>query len=131
MAEEGAIQPQSNPEASIAPGGAASNFDMLSERDRGTIRTAIRRWPKRWRGVDDQFKDDIVKGLKEAQADTTAIPDPEGRINARVSIARTVLLMEGQSQADEHLEHKTTDDGAEKHEHRFTTFIKGVDEDAV
>lgn len=89
---------------------------MTVEKDRGLVRKAIREWSGRWRGVDDALKSAIVEDLKDARVDAASIQDVEKRVNARVSIAKTVIAMEGQNQADEHLAHKTGDTGTERHQ---------------
>ena len=118
-------------DAPIVPGGATTALDMTNERDRGCVRKAIARWPKRWRGVTDELKDAIVQDLKVARLEVDEIQEIDKRVAARVSIAKTVVAIESQTQADDHLQHKTTPDGAEKHEHRLVTYVKGVDEDKI
>lgn len=133
MAEEGANSAPITPSPS---GGASSGLDLSNVRDQGLARQAMKNWPKRWRGLTEEFKDRCAKQLQIAidEADSLAMAGPEGIAEAakiRLSAVKTAAMMEAQNQSDEHLLHKTTDDGAEKHEHRFTTFIKGVDPDAV
>lgn len=100
--------------AQIAAGGAGTSLDMASEKDRALIRTAMKRWPKRWRGLTDAHKDSFANGLvvaNEAAVKMIADPthDPDLRlkaISAAASCARTAVMMEGQNQADEHEEEK-------------------------
>lgn len=89
----------------IAPGGAvAGSLDLATEKDRGMVRNSIRRWPNRWRGLSPEFKDKVVRGLDTALDWAEAAQDG----NALASIARVVVAMEGQVQADQHLEDKNT-----------------------
>lgn len=83
----------------VAPGGARSNLSMANAKDRAALREAIKRWPKRWRGLTDEFKAECVDGLREAMR----VARHEGDANAIAGIVRTAAMIEGQNQADEHL----------------------------
>ena len=103
---------EGNGNAPIGAGGAGitKNFDMTTDKDRGTIRNLSERWPARWRGVSSEFKEQIVKDLSAAsdtarvklQSETEAL----GAANTLASIARTVVAMEAQQPADDHLQDK-------------------------
>lgn len=107
----------------IAAGGARfAAIDGTNERDRALVRTAIKRWPKRWRGLGDEQKEGFVSDLVAARQKAREVMDnshdPEaiiGAVEAINSCARTAVLMEGQVQADEHLEEKNSrlDNGQE------------------
>jgi len=111
----GVDSPKPEPSAPARSGGAQTALDMTVEKDRGLVRRAQRDWSGRWKGVDDALKDAIVDGLKTALAESDDIDEIDKRVSARVSIAKTVVAMVGQIQADEHLAHKTDTDGSEKH----------------
>lgn len=100
-------------------GGASSGLDLTNPRDQGLARQAMKNWPKRWRGLTPEFKDRCAKQLQIAidEADALAMTGPEGVSDAakiRLSAVKTAAMMEAQNQSDEHLLHKTTEDGEEK-----------------
>lgn len=80
---------------------AASN-----EKDRGAVRTAMTRWPGRWKSIDDSKKAGFVDGLVEAndvarkclhsQDSDTAL----AAAGTVASIVRTAAMMEAQNQQD-------------------------------
>jgi hypothetical protein len=82
------------------------NLDTRDGRDLRTMRRAVRRW-----GVDDDFKDEAIRALRYTLALEMAKDKPDAR--AVNGIIKTLTTMEGQNQADEHLEekHARTDDG--------------------
>jgi len=94
-------------EDQIAPGRDKS-IDATDPKDQALIREAVKRWPKRWRGLTDSFKDSIVDDLVHAGeiARNMVEVDPAAAVDRIVSIARTAIAMEGQVQADEHLDNK-------------------------
>lgn len=105
--------------APITSGGAASALDLTNPKDQGLARQAMKNWPKRWRGLTEEFKDRCAKQLQIAidEADSLALAGPEGIAEAakiRLSAVKTAAMMEGQNQSDEHLLYKTTEDGEEK-----------------
>lgn len=72
------------------------------------IHAAIKRWPKRWRGLSDDFKDTIVEGLAAAQAACrialASADNPDAAVKASsaiANIARTAVMIEGQTQVDD------------------------------
>lgn len=104
----------------IPSGGAASSLDLSDVRDQALARQAMKNWPKRWAGLSEEFKNRCAQQLKIAidEADALAMTGPEGVADAakiRLSVVKTAVAMEGQNQADEHMLHKTGDDGAERH----------------
>ena len=95
-----------------APGGASRALDGTNPKDQALVREAIKRWPKRWAGVDVDLKADFIEGMKEAHKKAREIlkaPDPElalKAVQAIGSILKTAVAMEGQVQADDHLADK-------------------------
>lgn len=100
-----------------APGGGNLNgkhppavrettIDASDPKDRGLIREAIKRWPKRWRGLSPELKDKIAGQLETACAKLNEINDPSEWIKAARCIQATAIDMEGQVQKDEHIEHE-------------------------
>jgi hypothetical protein len=86
-------------------GGAESSLDMSKEQDRGLVRRGLREWGRdRWRGVSSELKDAIVQDLKVARLEVEDIADVPTRVNARISIAKTVAMIEGQIAKDDHAE---------------------------
>ncbi len=88
------------------------SLDMGDEKDRAMTRMAMRRWPRRWRGLTDAVKDELAESLRmanEAAQRLAANDNPEialEGVKMIPSIVRTGVLMEGQCQADEHLADK-------------------------
>lgn len=104
-----------------APGGAGavtSAIDATNEKDRGLIREAVKRWPKRWPGVDDAKKQKWLNQLERAGDVAEGLldnADPGMRLDAArtvVSVVKTAHAIEGQNQADEHLAFKAENPGA-------------------
>lgn len=90
----------------ISAGGAKCALDMSNERDRGMVREATKKWPRRWAGVDDELKGLLTEGLKSAamvagECMSTRV-DPLEAAKVMASVAKTVVAMEAQCQADEH-----------------------------
>lgn len=97
-------EPQNyNPPADPAQGGAtARGLDMTDERDRGLARRAFGgNGHKRW-GVTDADKGDFLKALRVALRYAIEAKDNRG-IRGCVD---TLVKIEGQIQADEHLDDK-------------------------
>jgi len=95
--------------APIPPGGAPSGLDLSNVRDQGLARQAIKNWPKRWKGLTEEFKDRCAKQLQIAidEADSLAMAGPEGIAEAakiRLSAVKTAAMMEAQNQKDDHAE---------------------------
>ncbi len=100
----------------IVSGGAGDVFasiDAVDEKDRGMIRKAMERWPKRWRGLSDDFKASVVDDLQLARkvarevASNAESADMALRACATLSsVAKTVTAMEDQVQRDDHLADK-------------------------
>ena len=125
-----------------AQGGAKFNaIDPTDPKDQALVRQAVKRWPKRWRGLDDAKKDKFVEGLEEAHDTARAIMkgaiDAKDQLNAAglvLSAVKTAAIIEAQNQADEHLEDKNARLDAGALTDRVETpikFIKGVDGDAL
>jgi hypothetical protein len=82
---------------------------MSNPDDQGLVRKAMRRWPKRWRGLTDEFKDELAGSLRlanEVAARGLTSDDPELALKAVAAVTgavRTGIAMEAQVQADEHL----------------------------
>lgn len=88
------------------------SLDMANPKDRAMLHEAIRRWPKRWRGLTDEFKDELAASLRmanETAKELASKGDPETALEAIKmipNIVRVGVAMEGQNQADEHLAEK-------------------------
>ena len=101
----------------------------------------MKRWPKRWRGLDDAKKEKFVEGLEEAHDTAREIMrgsvDSKDRLDAAelvLSAIKTAAMIEAQNQADEHLEDKNARLDAGAVTDRVETpikFIKGIDGDAL
>ena len=100
--------------APIEGGGVrAPALDMTTEKDRGMVRMAANRWPKRWRGLTPEFKDrlceDLLLAANIARRVGESTVDDEVALkaaNALASVVKTGYSMEAQIQADEHLQDK-------------------------
>lgn len=127
MTDEKAI---SETDASIPSGGATLlGLDLTNPKDQAMVRQAIKSWPKRWRGLSDAKKDrfveDIEIGSDIAREIAQNSEDPDLKLKAVMCLhsgARTVGMMEGQNQADEHL----ADKNARLDEGKATENIAGV-----
>lgn len=88
------------------PGGARCALDMTDEKDRGMLRKALLKRPRRWAGVDADFKAQMVEGLKEAAAVARECiatrVDPLDAAKVIASVVRTAVAIEDQCQKDEH-----------------------------
>jgi hypothetical protein len=90
---------------------------MTSEKDRGMVRRSIERGKRRWAGVDDVFKAEMIEGLKEAAAVArqciSAKVDPLDAAKVIASVVRTAVAIEDQCQKDEHRaeDHERIDSG--------------------
>ena len=97
---------------SISSGGAGTSLDLTTEKDRGLVRTAMKSWPKRWRGLTAEFKDKIIEDLETVRKRATEFPetmsDPLNGAKVLLSVAKTAAMMEAQHQSDEHLEDKNS-----------------------
>lgn len=138
MDAEGSINPV---DTKIERGGADSPaLDMTTEKDRGTVRMATKRWPKRWRGLTPEFKDrlceDLLLAANIARRVGESTCDDEVALkaaNALASVVKTGHAMEAQEQADEHLADKNArlDAGQLTENVGLQTpmkYIEGVDE---
>ena len=89
-------------------GTRVGQLDMANGQDRKRLRGAVNR---RWKIADDR-RDQFVEALGTAMEWALQKGDQRA-VNGCV---RTLAILESQNQADEHLMHKTTPAGAEKHE---------------
>lgn len=95
-----------------AGGAKLRGLDPSNPKDQAMIRREMTRHPKRWRGITDEVKDTIVAiTVKAAQASAGMIDsgDPhliDSGVRGATSAARTLAMIEGQNQADEHLAEK-------------------------
>ncbi len=93
---------------SLQAGGVGSTFqsiDLNNEKDRGLVRTAMKWWPGRWRGLSDTVKDEMAATLRQANqvmavALATDSQNAYQAVSAIASIVRTAVMMEGQNQTD-------------------------------
>lgn len=83
-------------------GGVACAVDPGSERDRGAIREAIRRWPRRFKALTPERLDEFVEGLVEAREAARQVEDPATRAKILDSCAKTATMMEAIHQRDDH-----------------------------
>ena len=87
-------------------------LDLTDEKDRGLVREAMKRWPRRWRGLTEAVKEEMAASLRAANSVAIQLaqsPDPSVALDAAktiTSVVRTAVAMEGQNQADDHLEAK-------------------------
>lgn len=126
---------------SVSSGDRFAAIDPANPKDQALIRQAVKRWPKRWRGLDDAKKDSFVAGLVEAHDTARDLMrnaiDPKDQLDAAnlvLSAVKTAAVIEGQNQADEHLEDKNARLDAGAVTERVETpvkFIRGVDGDAL
>ena len=115
----GPTQSESNPTVSgpTDTGGAKCALDMTDERDRGMVRRALTKHPRRWAGVDAAFKAEMIEGLKEAAAVARECiatrVDPLDAAKVIASVVRTAVAIEDQCQKDEHRaeDHARMDNG--------------------
>ena len=126
---------------SVADSARFAAIDPADPKDQALVRQALKRWPKRWRGLDDKKKDAFVEGLVEAHDTARALMngaiDPKDQLDAAslvLSAVKTAAALEAQNQADEHLEDKNARLDAGALTERVETpvkFIKGIDGDAL
>lgn len=80
--------------------------DATKERDRGLVRRLYSRSPKRWDGVTDEVKKTVFSDLEWARREARAKPeseaDPLNGAKVVISVAKTIAVLEGANQADEH-----------------------------
>ena len=93
---------------SIVAGGD-DGVDPRCEADRGAIRKASQRWPRRWAGIDaakkKKWTDQLECAGDVAETLMNQADDAETKLNAAktlVSVVKTAAMMEGQNQSDEH-----------------------------
>lgn len=116
-------------------------LDPLDPKDQALVRQAMKRWPKRWRGLDDAKKDKFIAGLEEAHDTAREVMRSSVEVRDQLSAAglvlsavKTAAMIEAQHQADEHLDDKNARLDAGAVTDRVETpikFIRGVDGDAL
>lgn len=87
------------------------SLDLSTEADRKTLRRSIatanpEHKVQRWGGLDDNLRKQAVK----AQAYALKLATERGSVREIDSCVRTLAMLEGQQQADEHLEIKLNSD---------------------
>lgn len=131
-----------NAPGAIVRGGAEfASIDPADPKDQAMVRKAAGRWPKRWRGIDAEKKERFVHGLvaahDKALETMTAAADPELAMQATalvLSAIKTAAVLEGQNQADDHLQDKNDRLDSGKATERVDTpvrFIVGTDGSGV
>jgi hypothetical protein len=85
-------------------------IDATNPKDQGSIRRALTSWPKRWAGIDAAKKAKWLAQLERAgDAAEQRLYDIDDGLEAAkvvVSVVKTAAAIEGQNQADEHLQTK-------------------------
>ena len=126
----------------IASGGAGfAAIDPADPKDQAMVRKAAKRWPKRWSGIDDAKKTRFVEGLAAAHDKAMSTMqdshDPELAMQAAslvLSAVKTAAVLEGQNQADDHMEEKNAriDEGkATERVEMPVKFIRGTEGEGV
>ena len=94
---------------SMIVSGGDGGVDPITEADRGAIRKAMQRWPKRWAGIDaakkKKWTDQLECAGDVAETLMNQADDADTKLNAAktlVSVVKTAAMMEGQNQSDEH-----------------------------
>lgn len=89
--------------------GGDSYLDPTNELHRANIREAVKRWPRRWAGIDaakkKKWTDQLECAGDVAETLMNQADDAETKLNAAktlVSVVKTAAMMEGQNQSDEH-----------------------------
>jgi hypothetical protein len=92
--------------------GKPMTLDMNNPKDQAFVHNFIKRRPKRWRGVTEAVKDRICETLEMAAIVAqkhmmNESPDVSLKAAAVAgSVGKTIQAIEGQNQADEHMEAK-------------------------
>lgn len=81
-------------------------IDVTTLKDQGLVRRAMKEWPRRWRGLSDSFKERCVRDLEWAAEQARMASDPLEGAKVLASVTKTVVAMEAQQQADDHLADK-------------------------
>lgn len=109
---------------SVASGGGQSALNPLDEKDRGAIRTAAKRWPKRFAAIDEKKRTQWVEALDVAErtarnvianGGATHLVGTDGKMEAvfespleaakvLVSVVKTGAVLDAAQQRDEHAE---------------------------
>lgn len=110
------------------------SLDMASDKDRGVLRRCLddgsaKSKRPRWPSIDDETKSRYVKALNIALSISLRKEDQRG-INGCV---KTLAMLEGQNQADEHLDEKYArlDSGKATETVNQLHYIKGIDPEDV
>ncbi len=99
-----------SPSAPVVQGGAPSTLDMSIAKDRAILRDAMRQWPKRFRAITPEKRDNWVNDLEDVRATAKNIADngtlpAELRLKAADSVRACVLtsgMLDSMQQKDEH-----------------------------
>ena len=102
-------------EASNASGGGA--LDLSTERDRAMVRSYIARGPKRWKGVTEAVKDRCIGQLVQAMDEVESVDDLALKVSVRCNIAKTLAMIEGQNQKDDHQQQEAEKPTGDVHIH--------------
>lgn len=92
--------------------------DFSKQADAGMVHNYITRHPKRWAGLSEEVKAIFLRGMVRVAGIADSMMDSpettEPGVAAMLSAAKVAVLMEGQNQADEHLDakHAREDAGA-------------------
>lgn len=93
----------------ILSGGAGSTLDLSDPKDRAAIRNAIKEWPKRFRAITPEKRDNWINDLEDARATAKNIADSEApadlklqAVQAVQSCVKTSAMMDLMQQKDEH-----------------------------
>lgn len=100
------------------------SLDLAKERDRGLLRQSIKR---RWPGLDDEKKAKAITALDTALDQAQAAAD----YDAVNGIVRTLAMIEGQHQADDHLADKNARLDGGKLTEAVKLYAAASDTDAV
>lgn len=127
--------------ASASGGAGFTAIDANDPKDHALVRQVVKRWPKRWRGIDDAKKTKFVEGLAAAHDKAMSTMqdshDPELAMQAAslvLSAVKTAAVLEGQNQADDHMEEKNAriDEGkATERVEMPVKFIRGTEGEGV
>jgi hypothetical protein len=86
-------QPEQLREGQVTP-----SIDINDRKDRALIRTAVsRRWP-----VKQELREKVVDALDRAMT----VAQEQGDVGAIVDVSKTLVVIEGQNQTDDHLADK-------------------------
>lgn len=99
-----------DPDTPVPQGGAPSSLDLSNPKDRGLLRVAMADWPKRFRAITPEKRDNWVNELEDVRATIVNIatkpdaPDAMKLDAAREfnNCIRTSAMLDAMQQKDEH-----------------------------